>query len=71
MAVQGRPNDSYDPILKKAVYEDPSPTNEANFTITLYQNGFIVNNGEFRPLNDPQNKEFLDALGEGRVPKGK
>ena len=37
--------------------------------ITLYQNGFTVEGGEFREYNTPNNKEFMKELNEGYVPK--
>ena len=36
--------------------------------IILWQDGFQVNGGEFRPNNDPANREFLTALAAGFVP---
>lgn len=30
--------------------------------ITLYQNGFIIGNGEFRDIKDPKNKAVLESL---------
>jgi UBX domain-containing protein 1 len=37
--------------------------------ITLYQNGFTVEGGEFRDYNTPENKEFMKELNEGYIPK--
>ena len=37
--------------------------------ITLYQNGFTVDNGEFREYETPENKEFMKELNQGYVPK--
>ena len=37
--------------------------------ITMYRDGFTVDDGPFRRLNDPQNGEFLRALAAGRTPK--
>lgn len=33
--------------------------------ITLYANGFIIGNGEFRDIKDPKNKGVLDSLKRG------
>lgn len=35
----------------------------------MYQSGFIVNDGPYRRLNDPANREFLTALAQGRIPR--
>ena len=37
--------------------------------ITLYQNGFTVDGGEFREYDTPQNKAFMKELNEGYVPE--
>lgn len=37
--------------------------------ITFYKNGFIVDDGEFRPNDDPANAEFLAAVEKGQVPR--
>jgi len=36
--------------------------------ITLYANGFIIGNGEFRDVKEPKNKQFLEDLKRGEVP---
>ena len=35
----------------------------------MYRDGFTVDSGPFRRLDDPQNGEFLRALAAGRTPK--
>jgi len=37
--------------------------------ITVYRNGFTVDDGPFRALDDPANKEFIDDMGQGVVPR--
>ena len=37
--------------------------------ITLYSNGFILGNGEFRDTKDPKNQKTLDELKKGEVPE--
>ena len=37
--------------------------------LTLYANGFTVDDGEFRDYNEPQNKEFMEEVKKGYVPK--
>jgi UBX domain-containing protein 1 len=36
---------------------------------TQYQNGFIVDDGPYRRLDDPANSDFLRALAMGRTPR--
>jgi hypothetical protein len=37
--------------------------------ITLYQNGFLLNDGELRDYESPENKEFMKVLKDKKVPK--
>ncbi|CAK71949.1 unnamed protein product (macronuclear) [Paramecium tetraurelia] len=36
--------------------------------ITLWSNGFQINDGEFKDINDPENKKFLAELRQNQVP---
>lgn len=41
-----------------------------NYThLTVYKNGFIVDNGEFRDLAEEDNKRFMLDINAGKVPK--
>jgi UBX domain-containing protein 1 len=37
-------------------------------TITLYQNGFIIDDGEFNDYTVPENGKFLSELKKGKIP---
>ena len=37
--------------------------------ITLFKNGFIVDDGEFCDYSLPENKEFMQELNKGNIPK--
>jgi UBX domain-containing protein 1 len=37
--------------------------------ITLYRNGFTVDDGPFRDLDSPESKQFLASLSEGYIPR--
>ncbi|KAL3937679.1 MAG: hypothetical protein SGBAC_007265 [Bacillariaceae sp.] len=41
---------------------------ETRRTITMYRDGFVVDDGPYRRLDDPSNAEFLRALATGRTP---
>lgn len=58
-------------IFRRAEAGEPPPEGGASpaRTITMYNGGFTVDNGPFRRLDDPANKEFLRDLAEGLVPK--
>ena len=42
---------------------------DVEIRITLYKNGFTVENGELRPYNTEENKEFMKELNDGYIPK--
>ena len=42
---------------------------EVRRTITMYRNGFIVDDGPYRRLDDPANAEFLRSLAQGVTPR--
>ena len=44
------------------------PSQPKDVAIKFWKNGFSVDNGPLRDFNDPNNKEFLDAIGGGEVP---
>lgn len=44
----------------------PLPKDAKN--ITMYSNGFTVNDGPFRPFSDPLNQKFVNELATGACP---
>jgi hypothetical protein len=43
-----------------------APTSDRSLgLITIYANGFMVGNGEFRDIKDPKNKAFIEAMKSG------
>jgi UBX domain-containing protein 1 len=46
-----------------------APLNNHISNITLYRNGFLVDNGTFRHSNDPNNAQFIQDLLQGNVPE--
>lgn len=39
------------------------------YQITMWRNGFTINNGPLRPSDDPLNKKFLDEIARGVCPE--
>ena len=37
-------------------------------TLTVYKNGFIIDDGKFRPLTTPENQKFMDEVNKGYIP---
>jgi UBX domain-containing protein 1 len=58
-------------IVGKAKQGGPAGKGEekSDVKITLYANGFCVDDGEFRDYNEPQNKAFMEDVKKGLVPK--
>jgi len=48
----------------------PPLEKEKSAKLTLYKNGYTINDGPFLPLSDPNNKKMLEELNNGTVPKG-
>lgn len=48
--------------------EDNDGANQIRRTITMYRDGFVVDDGPYRRLNDPANADFLRSLAQGRTP---
>jgi len=47
----------------------PTAADDRNIgLITIYSNGFIMGNGEFRDVKDPRNAAFVASLKKGEVP---
>ena len=49
--------------------DDEKDRPDTEVRITVYQNGFTVDEGEFREYDTPENKEFMSELNKGYVPK--
>lgn len=64
----GSGGDILDSIRGSAAQADGSE-GPVRRTITMYRDGFTVDDGPYRPVNDPANSEFLSALARGRTPR--
>jgi UBX domain-containing protein 1 len=49
--------------------ETKGGSGKTELKITLYSNGFVVDDGAFRPYEAEENKQFMKELNEGYVPK--
>jgi UBX domain-containing protein 1 len=49
-------------------YPDDTTRNSGALKIRLFDNGFIVESGEFRSFADPLNVEFMSKLRSGEIP---
>ncbi|KAE9596250.1 putative UBX domain-containing protein 2/7 [Lupinus albus] len=53
----------------ETVPSSPQPVEAITHTITFWRNGFSVDDGPLRGLNDPQNAPFLESLRKSECPK--
>jgi UBX domain-containing protein 1 len=67
----GKYTGDFNKILDKANQNKGSeiPKDKEKIKITLYKNGFCVDDGPFRPLGDQKNKEFMTDIEKGFVPQ--
>lgn len=68
----GPPSNTRDAIFGLAGQADSSDEQQqqqgGRRVITMYRNGFVVDDGPYRRLDDPANADFLRALATGRTP---
>jgi len=62
-----RPNHILDSVRAHAT-QGTAEDGPVQRTITMYRDGFVVDNGPYRRLDDPANASFLMALAHGRTP---
>lgn len=69
LSVLGNPsNDKMNEIIQQASMPSESVA-ENSIRVTFYRNGFQIEDGEFRSLDDDVNKKFLADMEKGFVPK--
>lgn len=57
--------DSVFSLAEQAGSEDSA---QIRRTITMYRDGFVVDDGPYRRLDDPANADFLRSLARGQTP---
>ncbi|KAK6141189.1 hypothetical protein DH2020_025072 [Rehmannia glutinosa] len=55
-------------LLSGEVSSTPQPPEVVNHSITFYRNGFTVDDGPLRRLDDPQNASFLESIRKSECP---
>lgn len=65
------PSNASDSIFNRAESAGPDdgPVGAVQRTITMYRDGFVVDDGPYRRLDDPANAPFLRALARGQTPE--
>ena len=62
------PQDDWLEKMKKYDNKDRFDKTKNKLKLSLYKNGFIVDNGEFRNKNEPANKKFMEEIEKGYIP---
>lgn len=57
-----------DTVFNLAEQAGSEESGQVRRTITMYRDGFVVDDGPYRRLDDPANAEFLRSLAQGRTP---
>lgn len=53
-----------------AVLDGSSGSSNVSRRITMYSNGFTIDNGPLRDFHLPESQQFMRELGQGRLPSG-
>ena len=62
------PEDEWINRMKKYDNKEKFDKTKNKLKLTLYKNGFILDNGEFRNKNEPANKKFMEEVERGYIP---
>lgn len=68
LAIQNPADEDKWKQMEQLASSSSGPLPSDHIKVTIYRNGFIVGDGEFRPLSDPINKKFMDEMAQGRCP---
>jgi UBX domain-containing protein 1 len=62
------PQDDWLDKMKKYDNKEKFDKTKNKLKLSLYKNGFILDNGEFRNKNEPANKKFMEEIEKGYIP---
>ena len=62
------PEDDWLKNMKKYDNKEKFDKTKNKLKLSLYKNGFILEGGEFRNKNEPQNKKFMEEIEKGYIP---
>ena len=67
----GKGNKAYDHYNKKTSEEinEQFEKTKNKVRLVVYQNGFILNNGNFRDRSIPENNKFMEEVEKGNIPQ--
>ena len=62
------PEDDWINKMKKNDNKEKYDKTKSKLKLKLYKNGFILDDGEFRDIKEPNNKKFMDEVEKGYIP---
>ena len=68
IAVENPEDDEWVKKIKKFEDKEKYDKKKEKLKLTIYKNGFILDNGEFRNKDEPQNKKFIQEIEKGYIP---
>ena len=63
------PEDDWYNKMKKYDNKDKYDKTKNKLKLAIYKNGFIIDDGEFRNKNEPENKKFMEDVEKGYIPQ--
>ena len=72
--VENPDNNEEEDIIEKAKRtggnnKEDFEKSENKMKLTVYKNGFVIDDGEFRPITDEKNKKFMEEVTKGYIPQ--
>ena len=67
IAVENPEEDDWMKKLKKHDNKEQFSKTKNKIRLTVYKNGFIIDDGEFRKKDDPANKKFMEEVEKGYI----
>ncbi len=68
IAVENPQDDDWLNKMKKYDNKERFDKTKNKLKLSIYKNGFIMDNGEFRNKSDPANKKFMEEIEKGYIP---
>eukprot|EP00127_Corallochytrium_limacisporum_P006740 Clim_evm10s235 gene=Clim_evmTU10s235 len=65
----GTGNEASEVVDNKPLEEAGGSSEPAKITLTFWANGFSIDDGPLRALDDPENAEFLQSIHRGEIPQ--
>ncbi|XP_052895299.1 NSFL1 cofactor p47 [Anopheles moucheti] len=65
----GQTEDDHQEVAPRGARTAASAQNLEIVTLTLWRQGFVINDGELRLYEDPANREFFESITRGEIPE--